>query len=217
MSELAASSISMLSARADGREELRRGRSIPAVARMFAPERDDLVLEHIGAALGNLANHSAARAAMKDAGLPCAIARLLRLQHRPRAQVAAAVSLALLAAKDVEVQDSARYLGAVPYLVNMIAFGDTCSEVGRLAVLALRHQNPVNEAEIVNELRNSSEHIAAAHPRGCLASSVRKHAQLMRLNRLLDDLEDDMIGAAAVCRPHSASPTCYKSRCAGLT
>ena len=85
--ELAVSALSMLSTRPDGRDRLRRGRAIPALVALFKPACDDLVLEHVGSALGNLANHSMARAQMRDAGAIGMVCRLLRLAHRPRAQV----------------------------------------------------------------------------------------------------------------------------------
>ena len=87
MVELAVSALSTLSTRADGRDRLRRGRAIAALVAMFKPAVDDLVLEHIGSALGNLANHNASREQMKDAGMCGMVCRLLRLAHRPRAQV----------------------------------------------------------------------------------------------------------------------------------
>ena len=87
MIELAVSAASMLSTRADGRDRLRKGGCIAALVAMFKPGADDLVLEHIGSALGNVANHNCARQQMKDAGMIGLIARVLRLSHRPRAQV----------------------------------------------------------------------------------------------------------------------------------
>jgi hypothetical protein len=87
MVELAVSAMSMLSTRADGRTRLRDGQCIAALVAAFKPCMDDLILEHVGSALGNLANHTAAREQMKEAGLVGMTARLLRLKHRPRAQV----------------------------------------------------------------------------------------------------------------------------------
>ena len=91
--------MSMLSARPDGRDEMRRGRTIHLLVGMLKPGMDDLVLEHIGSALGNLANHSSARAAMKDAGIVSAVTRLLCLQHRPRAQVWHACECSLMSTR----------------------------------------------------------------------------------------------------------------------
>jgi hypothetical protein len=53
------------------------------------------------------------------------------------------------------MQDSARYIGTIPSLVDMVA-GYNCkvSEVGRLALLALRHRNPRNADEILSCMRS---------------------------------------------------------------
>ena len=191
MTELAVSAMSMLSTRADGRARLREGACIAAMVAAFKPGMDDLILEHIGSALGNLANHYAARQQMRDAGAVGMVTRLLRLSHRPRAQVrkagrarrlhqnerrgihaglsaaagvqvAASVALALAAAKDGAMQDSARYIGAIPSLVDMVAsYNATVSEVGRLALLALRHRNS----------RNADEILCCMHSRRCAPPS----------------------------------------------
>jgi hypothetical protein len=70
-------------------------------------------------------------------------------------QVAASVALALAAAKDGTMQDSAGYIGIIPSLVDMVA-GYNCkvSEVGRLALLALRHRNSRNADEILSCMRS---------------------------------------------------------------
>lgn len=86
VAELAASALSMLTTRSDGRERLRRCDAIASMAHAFKACMEDCVLEHLGSALGNLANHSTARQQMRDAGMVGILTRVLRLCHRPRAQ-----------------------------------------------------------------------------------------------------------------------------------
>lgn len=89
--ELAASALSMLTTRSDGRERLRRCDAIASMVHAFKACMDDCVLEHLGSALGNLANHSAARQQMRDAGMVGMLTRVLRVSHRPRAQARSAL------------------------------------------------------------------------------------------------------------------------------
>ncbi len=61
-----------------------------------------------------------------------ALVRLLRSDVESAAQSAAAASLSLLAARDMVVQDSVRYLGGIEHLVDMVASGDAyVAEVAR--------------------------------------------------------------------------------------
>ena len=60
--------------------------------------------------------------------------------------------------KDACIQDSTRQLGAIPDLVAMLASDDdTCADVAKLALLALRHRNGVNQLEVVRAVRMSCE------------------------------------------------------------
>ena len=80
-------------------------------------------------------------------------------------QVAASVALALAAAKDYHMQESARFLGAVPSLVELAAgYSVSAAEVARLALLAVKHHNERNGQEITCVLR--SRRYAAAILRG---------------------------------------------------
>lgn len=93
VAELAASALSMLTTRSDGRDRMRRCDAIASMVHAFKACMDDCVLEHLGSALGNLANHSAARQQMRDAGMVGMLTRVLRVSHRPRAQARSAPSL----------------------------------------------------------------------------------------------------------------------------
>ena len=106
-------------------------------------------------------------------------------------QIAAAVPLALIAAKEVAVQDSARYLGVIPHLAGMVAStGSTVAEVGRLAILSLCHRNLANQAEIKHELRNHDllldDLVRFGRPHRLL------NLEESRMSRLLDDLDLDI-------------------------
>jgi hypothetical protein len=80
-------------------------------------------------------------------------------------QVAASVALALAAAKDSTMQDSARYIGIIPSLVDMVAgYNSKVSEVGRLALLSLRHRNSRNADEILSSMRNRRCALSLARP-----------------------------------------------------
>ena len=58
--------------------------------------------------------------------------RLLRPDVEPTAQTAAAAALSLLAARDIVIQDSVRYLGGIEFLVDLMASPDSyLSEVAR--------------------------------------------------------------------------------------
>jgi hypothetical protein len=52
------------------------------------------------------------------------------------------------------MQESARYIGVIPTLIDMVAsYNASVSEVGRLALLSLRHRNECNAREITSVLR----------------------------------------------------------------
>lgn len=58
--------------------------------------------------------------------------RLLRPDVEPTAQTAAAAALSLLAARDMVIQDSVRYLGGIEFLVDLLASPDSyLSEVAK--------------------------------------------------------------------------------------
>jgi hypothetical protein len=87
-------------------------------------------------------------------------------------QVAAAVALSLAAAKDYNMQESARHLGAIPPLVDLAAgFALGASEVGRLALLSLRHRNGRNGREVEAVVRGRRCAAAAAAAACCSADS----------------------------------------------
>lgn len=72
-------------------------------------------------------------------------------------QAAGAAALSLLAARDMVIQDSCRYLGAIDHLVEMMASGDTyTAETARYCLLALRHANTKNQAEVIAAIRANS-------------------------------------------------------------
>ncbi len=72
-----------------------------------------------------------------------------RSDVEPSAQTAAAAALSLLAARDLVVQDSVRYLGGLTHLIDLLASTDAfVSETARYTLLALRHGNVKNQAEV---------------------------------------------------------------------
>ena len=65
------------------------------------------------------------------------------------------MALSLASAKDYSMQESARYLGAIPPLVELAAsYNVSAAEVGRLALLSLRHRNERNAREILSVMRS---------------------------------------------------------------
>ncbi len=100
-------------------------------------------------AVGSLASSEAARLSFRANGGVGAAVRLLRPDVDASAQTAAAAALSLLGARDAVVQDSVRYLGGLAHLVDLLASHDAyLSETARYALLALRHGNVKNQAEV---------------------------------------------------------------------
>lgn len=110
----------MLSQRPAAHEALAAAGAIPALLSLLDPLASACAVDNAAKALGNLSADAACRAVVRSNGGVGALARMLRGDCPGVMQAAAAASLALLCARDGIVQDSLRYLGALPLLVAML-------------------------------------------------------------------------------------------------
>lgn len=131
-------------------------------------------------------------------------------------QIAAAVALALSAAKDREIQDSARHLTAIPPLVEMAAcYCAPASEVARLTLLALKHHNTRNADEISCALRRHGmclDECVARLSAGCAPECVPARC-CARLAGLVDELDCELSRASCSLAPACVSITASPRRC----
>ncbi|KAJ9513643.1 hypothetical protein QJQ45_006201 [Haematococcus lacustris] len=155
--ELASSTLAMLAGRAPVAGLMHAAGSLSVMVKLLSPLFPTVVVVNVSNAVGNLAPDAPCRLAFRAAGGVGALVRLLRSDVDTTAQTAAAAALSLLAARDVVIQDSVRYLGGIELLVELLASPDTyLAEVARYALLALRHGNVKNQAEIITSVRGSS-------------------------------------------------------------
>lgn len=131
-------------------------------------------------------------------------------------QIAAAVALALSAAKDREIQDSARHLTAIAPLVEMAAcYCAPASEVARLTLLSLRHHNTRNGEEITCALRRRGmclDECMARLSAGCAPECVPARC-CARLAGLVEELECELSKTTCSLIPASVSITSSPRRC----
>ncbi|KAL6749228.1 armadillo-type protein [Haematococcus lacustris] len=155
--ELASSTLAMLAGRAPVAGLMHAAGSLSVMVKLLSPLFPTVVVVNVSNAVGNLAPDAPCRLAFRAAGGVGVLVRLLRSDVDTTAQTAAAAALSLLAARDVVIQDSVRYLGGIELLVELLASPDTyLAEVARYALLALRHGNVKNQAEIITSVRGSS-------------------------------------------------------------
>ncbi|MEW5300802.1 MAG: hypothetical protein WDW36_003707 [Sanguina aurantia] len=154
--EVASSAIHMFSQRPFGPAAVVEADGIPVMVKLLSPLHAPTVISNIANAIGNMAGCHGMRLAFRSNGGIGALVRLLRPDVEASAQTAGAAALSLLAAQDIVVQDSARYLGAIDSLVTMLASGDSYAvEVARYCLQSLRHNNVKNQADIITSLRSS--------------------------------------------------------------
>lgn len=109
--ELAASTVAMFAGRASAVPVLLAAGAVPVICRILSPLFAPGVVTSIASAVGNMADNLDARLAFRAHGGVSALVRLLRPDVDGPVQAAAASALALLATRDLVVQDSVRYLG----------------------------------------------------------------------------------------------------------
>lgn len=134
--ELAASTLAMFAARPAALPALLAASALSVMVRAMSPLYPATVVTHLANALGSMAGSLDARLALRAAGGVGALVRLLRSDVDGSVQSAAASALSLLAARDVVIQDSVRYLGGVDSLVALLASSDSyLAEVRALGVV----------------------------------------------------------------------------------
>lgn len=109
--ELAASTVAMFAGRASAVPVLLSAGAMPVICRILSPLFAPGVVSSIASAVGNMADNLDARLAFRAHGGVSALVRLLRPDVDSAVQASAASALALLASRDLVVQDSVRYLG----------------------------------------------------------------------------------------------------------
>mmetsp|Transcript_27752 Transcript_27752/g.70743 ORF Transcript_27752/g.70743 Transcript_27752/m.70743 type:complete len:579 (-) Transcript_27752:845-2581(-) len=155
--ELATSTLAMFASRPAAARALADAGAVPLMVRLLSPLFPTVAVVNVANAVGNLAGDSGARLSFRAGGGVGALVRLLRPDVDATAQTASAAALSLLAARDMVIQDSVRYLGGIDHLVDLLASRDAyLAEVARYALLALRHGNVKNQAEIITAIRASS-------------------------------------------------------------
>mmetsp|Transcript_25551 Transcript_25551/g.55657 ORF Transcript_25551/g.55657 Transcript_25551/m.55657 type:complete len:586 (-) Transcript_25551:158-1915(-) len=190
--ELATSTLAMFSQRPSATDAIVASGAVPAMVRLLSPLYPAVAVVNVANTVGNLAGDVNVRLAFRAGGGVGALVRLLRSDVESSAQTAAAAALSLLAARDVVIQDSVRYLGGIDLLVGLLASEDSyLSEVARYCLLSLRHGNVRNQSEIISSLRAST----------ALAKDIRKldaAAELLRFE------EEGGSGPLSARRPGTA-------------
>ncbi|KAG2490283.1 hypothetical protein HYH03_011235 [Edaphochlamys debaryana] len=152
--ELGASSLAMFSGRPGASTAFVEASAVPVLVKLLSPLYAPVVVVNIANAIGNLAEDLDVRLALRSGGGIGALVRLLRPDCEGAVQAAAAGALSLLAARDIVVQDSARYLGGCDLLVDLLVTGDAyTAEAARYCLMALRRGNTKNQAEIIAAIR----------------------------------------------------------------
>ncbi|PNH01380.1 hypothetical protein TSOC_012741, partial [Tetrabaena socialis] len=152
--ELGASTLAMFSSRAGAGLAFYEATTAPLLVKLLSPLYAPVVVVNVANTIGNLAEEVDIRLALRSGGGVGALVRLLRPDCEASVQAAAAGALSLLAARDVVVQDSVRYLGGVDLLVDLLVLGDAyTAEAARYCLLALRRGNTKNQAEVIASIR----------------------------------------------------------------
>ncbi|PNW72513.1 hypothetical protein CHLRE_16g687182v5 [Chlamydomonas reinhardtii] len=155
--ELGASTLAMFSSRAGGAVAFAEAFAVPVLVKLLSPLYAPVVVVNIANAIGNLADDLDIRLALRSGGGIGALVRLLRPDCEASVQAAAAGALSLLAARDIVVQDSVRYLGGVDLLVDLLVTADAyTAEAARYCLLSLRRGNTKNQAETIAAIRANS-------------------------------------------------------------
>eukprot|EP00879_Flechtneria_rotunda_P012199 GHRR01012740.1.p1 GENE.GHRR01012740.1~~GHRR01012740.1.p1 ORF type:complete len:515 (+),score=197.13 GHRR01012740.1:1110-2654(+) len=158
LADLSAATLCMLSQRAPAHEPMVNAGAIPVLLHLLDPQQSIIAVDNAAKALGNLSADAACRSLMRSSGAVGALVRLLKPDCLESMQVSAAASLALLAARDSVVQDSLRYLGAIPLLVDLLASPSaSVTEAARCCLSALKRNNTRNAADILASLRSSPD------------------------------------------------------------
>ncbi|GIL89985.1 hypothetical protein Vretimale_17956 [Volvox reticuliferus] len=152
--ELGASTLAMFSTRAGAAAAFTEASTTSVLVKLLSPLYAPVVVVNIANAIGNLAEDLDIRLALRSGGGIGALVRLLRPDCESSVQAAAAGALSLLAARDIVVQDSVRYLGGVDLLVDLLVSADSyTAEAARYCLLSLRRGNTKNQAEIIAAIR----------------------------------------------------------------
>ncbi|KAG2447415.1 hypothetical protein HYH02_007742 [Chlamydomonas schloesseri] len=155
--ELGASTLAMFSSRAGGGAAFTEAFAVPVLVKLLSPLYAPVVVVHIANAIGNLADDLDIRLALRSGGGIGALVRLLRPDCEASVQAAAAGALSLLAARDIVVQDSVRYLGGIDLVVDLLVTADAyTAEAARYCLLSLRRGNTKNQAETIAAIRANS-------------------------------------------------------------
>ncbi|KXZ43813.1 hypothetical protein GPECTOR_80g173 [Gonium pectorale] len=155
--ELGASTLAMFSTRVGAAAAFAEAGTTPVLVKLLSPLYAPVVVVNTANTIGNLAEDLDIRLSLRSGGGIGALVRLLRPDCEASVQAAAAGALSLLAARDIVVQDSVRYLGGVDLLVDLLVTGDAyTSEAARYCLLSLRRGNTKNQAEVIASIRANS-------------------------------------------------------------
>ncbi|KAG2434292.1 hypothetical protein HXX76_008016 [Chlamydomonas incerta] len=155
--ELGASTLAMFSSRVGGAAAFAEAFAVPVLVKLLSPLYAPVVVVNTANAIGNLADDLDIRLALRSGGGIGALVRLLRPDCEAAVQAAAAGALSLLAARDIVVQDSVRYLGGIDLLVDLLVTADAyTAEAARYCLLSLRRGNTKNQAETIAAIRANS-------------------------------------------------------------
>ncbi|GFR52021.1 hypothetical protein Agub_g14445 [Astrephomene gubernaculifera] len=155
--ELGASTLAMFSTRAGAAVAFAEACTAPVLIKLLSPLYAPVVVVNVANTIGNLAEDLDMRLALRTGGGIGALVRLLRPDCEASVQAAAAGALSLLAARDIVVQDSVRYLGGIDLLVDLMVTADAyTAEAARYCLLSLRRGNTKNQAEIIAAIRANS-------------------------------------------------------------
>ncbi|GLC34368.1 hypothetical protein PLESTB_000736600 [Pleodorina starrii] len=152
--ELGASTLAMFATRTGSAAAFAEACTTPVLVKLLSPLYAPVVVVNIANTIGNLAEDLDIRLALRSGGGIGALVRLLRPDCESSVQAASAGALSLLAARDIVVQDSVRYLGGIDLLVDLLVSGDAyTAEAARYCLLSLRRGNTKNQAEVIAAIR----------------------------------------------------------------
>lgn len=155
--ELGTSTLAMFAARPALSQAVVDAGAVSVLIKLLSPLYPTVAVVNTANAIGHLSSFEPARLAFRASGGVGALVRLLRPDVDASAQTASAATLSLLGSRDAVVQDSVRYLGGLSHLVDLLASHDNyLAETARYALLALRHGNVKNQAEIITSIRSNS-------------------------------------------------------------
>lgn len=152
--ELGASALAMFSSRAGAGAAFADSGTVAVLTKLLSPLYAPVVVVNVANAVGNLSEDVDVRLTLRGGGGVGALVRLLRGDCEASVQAAAAGALSLLAARDIVIQDSVRYLGGIDLLVELLVSGDAyTSEAARYCLMSLRRGNTKNQAEVIAAIR----------------------------------------------------------------